>query len=65
MSRRGATFTQANVARALRAAEQVAPGRMMVEIAADGAIRILPIDRNSRRANGTPERPSPREEIDL
>ena len=40
MSRRPATFTQADVARALRAAEQVAPGRMEVEIAPGGVIRI-------------------------
>jgi hypothetical protein len=43
MSRRAATFTQANVARALRAAEQVAPGQMAVEIAPDGTIRIRPL----------------------
>ena len=43
MSRRPATFTQADVARALRAAEQVAPGRMTIEIARDGTIRIRPL----------------------
>jgi hypothetical protein len=43
MSRRAASFTQSDVARALRAAEQVAPGRMAVEIAADGTIRIRPL----------------------
>jgi hypothetical protein len=42
MSRRAASFTQADVARALRAAEQVAPGRMVVEIAPCGIIRIRP-----------------------
>jgi hypothetical protein len=42
MSRRAASFTQADVARALRAAEQVAPGRMVVEIAPGGIIRIRP-----------------------
>jgi hypothetical protein len=45
MSRRAASFTQANVARALRAAEQVAPGRMTIEISPDGTIRILPLER--------------------
>jgi len=44
MSRRSASFTQTDVARALRAAEQVAPGRMMVEIAPGGIIRIRPVD---------------------
>jgi hypothetical protein len=43
MSRRAASFTQADVARALRAAEQVAPGRMTIEIAPDGTIRIRPL----------------------
>jgi hypothetical protein len=43
MSRRGASFTQSEVARARRAAEQVAPGRMAVEIAPDGTIRIRPV----------------------
>jgi hypothetical protein len=37
-------LTQADVARAIRAAEQVAPGKMVVEITADGVIRILPHD---------------------
>ena len=44
MSRRAASFTQADVARALRAAEQVAPGRMTIEISRDGTIRIRPLD---------------------
>jgi hypothetical protein len=43
MARRAASFTQSDVARALRAAEQVAPGRMAVEITADGTIRIRPL----------------------
>lgn len=42
MSRRAAAFTQADAARALRAAEQVAPGRYAVEIGRDGAITIRP-----------------------
>ena len=44
MSRRQASFTQADVARALRAAEQVAPGKMAVEIASGGVIRIVPVE---------------------
>jgi hypothetical protein len=44
MSRRPATFIQADVARALRAVEQVAPGRMTIEIAPDGTIRIRPFE---------------------
>jgi hypothetical protein len=44
MSRRAALFTQADVTRALRAVEQVAPGRMTIEIAPDGVIRIVPLD---------------------
>jgi hypothetical protein len=44
MSRRASSFTQADVARALRAAQQVAPGRMTIEIAPDGVIRIVPLD---------------------
>jgi hypothetical protein len=44
MSRRAATFRQADVARALRAAEQVAPGRMTIELGPDGVIRIVPIE---------------------
>jgi hypothetical protein len=44
MSRRAASFTQADVARALRAAEQVAPGRMTIELGPDGVIRIVPIE---------------------
>jgi hypothetical protein len=66
VSRRAATFTQADVARALRAAEQVAPGRMEVEIAPGGVIRI----RLSKpdRAAATPaeqEKVDQGEEIDL
>ena len=51
MSRRAASFTQCDVARALRAAEQVAPGRMAVEIAADGTIRIRPLADARREAD--------------
>jgi len=41
MSRRPARVTQADIARSLRAAEQVGHGHI-VEIAPDGTIRILP-----------------------
>lgn len=44
MGRRPAAVTQADVARALRAAEQVAPGRMIVEVAPGGTIRIFPAE---------------------
>ena len=43
MSRRAATFTQADVARALRAAEQVAPGRYRVRVTRDGEIFVEPV----------------------
>jgi hypothetical protein len=46
MSRRAARITQADVARALRAAEQVAPGRRIVEVTPEGVIRIVPLDAN-------------------
>ena len=64
MSRRAASFTQADVARALRAAEQVAPGRMEVEIAPGGIIRI----RQTERPPALPvedEKVDQDEEIDL
>jgi hypothetical protein len=47
VSRTAARFTQADMARALRAAEQVAPGEMLVEVAPDGVIRIAPISTPS------------------
>ncbi len=42
MSRRAASFTQADVARALRAAEQVAPGRYRVRLSRQGEIVLEP-----------------------
>jgi hypothetical protein len=46
MSRRPAAITQADVARALRAIEQVQyPG--VVEITPDGIIRIVPLPKQS------------------
>ena len=43
MSRTPARFTQADIARTLRAIEQTG-ARMSVEIATDGTIRIVPVD---------------------
>jgi|HubBroStandDraft_1064217.scaffolds.fasta_scaffold791458_1 hypothetical protein len=48
MSRTVANFVQADVARALRAAEQTASGRYLVEIAPGGVIRIIPVDSTVR-----------------
>lgn len=43
MSRRPARFTQADIARAIRATEQTG-AHMAVEITPDGTIRVVPID---------------------
>lgn len=50
MSRRAASFTQADVARAIRAAEQVKPGAFEVSIVApDGTvIRVAPRQDETR-----------------
>jgi hypothetical protein len=48
MSRRPARFTQADIARALRAFEQVNGVRGTVEFQADGAIRIVPADHKAK-----------------
>ncbi len=45
MSRRAAAFTQADIARALRAVEQVAPGRMRVRVTREGEIVVEPAAR--------------------
>lgn len=59
MSRRAASFTQADLARALRAAEQVAPGRITLEIAPEGFIRLVPLDARPASAVRTePEGPN-------
>lgn len=42
MSRRAARFTQADIARAIKAIEQTG-ANMAVEIAPDGTIRIVPL----------------------
>lgn len=44
MSRRAAAFTQADVARALRAAEQVAPGKLRVRVSREGEIIVEPAE---------------------
>lgn len=46
MSRRAAAFTEADIARALRAASKARPGQAFsVEILPGGTIRIVPFDR--------------------
>jgi len=45
MSRRPARALQCDIARAIRAIEQTG-ARMMVEIATDGTIRLLPVDHS-------------------
>ena len=47
MSRVAAKVTQADLARALRAAEQVGAGRLMVEVTSDGTIRIVAKPRSN------------------
>ena len=59
MSRRHARITQADVARALRAAEQVAPGRFVIDITAEGSIRIVPLDAAQISAAKTPPKDEP------
>jgi len=44
MSRRAATFTQADMARALRAAGQVAPGKWRVRVSRDGEMLVEPVE---------------------
>lgn len=61
MSRRAALITQADVARALRAAEQVAPGRCIVEISPSGCIRIMPIGA-AKNTNADADAPFPPDE---
>ena len=56
MSRRPARFTQADIARAIKAVEQ-ANAQMTVEIAPDGTIRIVP---NTLKPQTTVAQPSER-----
>lgn len=43
MTRRPATFSQADLARAIRAAEQAAPGRYRVRLS-EGDVIVEPVD---------------------
>lgn len=53
MSRRPARYTQADLARAIRAFEQVHGVQATVEIGVDGAVRVIPVplkdDRSGNR----------------
>ena len=53
MSRRPARVTQADIARSIRAAEQVGHGHI-VEIAPDGTIRIVPFSTERVPAQSEP-----------
>lgn len=66
MSRRPARVTQADIARALRAAEQTG-ARVTVEITADGTIRLVPLSEPVQIfAPSLPEtNPEPEEDIVL
>jgi hypothetical protein len=64
MSRTAARFTQADIARAIRAVEQTGAS-MAVEIARDGVIRIVPYSAPPTPANEAPAEPSPKRQFDL
>lgn len=53
MSRRAARFTQADIARAIKAVEQTG-ANMCVEITPDGTIRIVPIPERPKRDEAPP-----------
>jgi hypothetical protein len=60
MGRRPASFTQAEVRRALRAAQLAQPGvRFSVEISG-GVVRIVPVDPEAPRASPATEPEKPR-----
>jgi len=63
VSRTAAKFTQADVARALRAAEQVGPGRLMVELTSDGVLRIVPTSESAGSADGKSTKPQPHDSM--
>ncbi len=50
MSRRAARYTQADIARALRAFEQVNGVRATVQIDFDGTLRIVPLITTTRKS---------------
>lgn len=62
MSRRAARFTQADLARAIRAVEQTGAS-MAVEIGPDGTIRIVPISETCFTRQ--PEKPQVEEEREI
>jgi len=64
MSRTAARFTQADIARAIRAVEQTGAS-MAVEIARDGVIRVVPYSAPPTPANEAPAEPSPKRQFDL
>lgn len=49
MSRRPARYTQADLARAIRAFEQVHGVQATVEIGVDGAVRVIPVPPKDER----------------
>jgi hypothetical protein len=55
LSRRAAAFTQAEVSRAIRAADKAGGHRWAIEIERDGTIRLVPHDGQSAKA----ARPTP------
>ncbi len=63
MSRRPARYTQADIARALRAFEQVRGVPATVEIDFDGTLRIVPADHSAKKREQTAVEPE--EEIVL
>lgn len=50
MTRRQPVFTQADVSRAIRAADKAGAHRWAVEILADGTIRLIPTDPQATKA---------------
>ena len=64
MSRRPARVTQADIARSIRAAEQVGHGHV-VEIAPDGTIRIVPANGNIPARSASVHVDEPRKRIRL
>jgi hypothetical protein len=65
MSRRAASFTQADVARAIRAIKQVDPGPVVVEIAPGGVVRIRRHEAIESKIDDDHEHVDTNVEIDL
>ena len=55
MSRRAAHFTQSDIARILRAAAQVAPGKWRVRVSRAGEILVEPIEGPAPISDPTPQ----------